>query len=266
MKVEELTYKNINVNGLNLHYIEMGTGYPLILIHGGSVTAETNWKENIQIFAEKFRCIAPDSRGHGRTVNPTGVYNYKLMADDIVALIQSMGLDKPFICGWSDGGQIALELGIHYPQLLSGLIVGGAMRENVMPMELWVNMGLNGPGDIDFDKFKESSPGFYNLLKDIHKTQGVDYWSELLLNLTKMWFDDSSYPGDNVKKINIPTLVILGDRDEYIPLNEAIRLYQYIPNAELAVVPAATHALSMGGHKELFTSIVLDFMKRKSNS
>lgn len=91
-----------------MHYIDEGEGIPLILLHGGTGTAEFNWKEHIPILKNYFRVIAPDIRGHGKTDNPKQKFSYKLMAEDIFELIRGLNFNKPLICGWSDGGQIAL--------------------------------------------------------------------------------------------------------------------------------------------------------------
>ena len=186
------------------------------------------------------------------------------MADDIAGLIKALALEKPVLCGWSDGGQIALEMGIRHPQLVSGLVVGGAQMNPVSidQSEFWASIGLTGAGEIDFDKFKKKMPDWYALLEDAHKSQGPEYWKIMIADLTRMWFDDSSYPGEKVQKINVPTLIFQMDRDEAIPMSEAIDLYENIPNAELAVIPGATHALSMGRRSSVFTCIVVDFIER----
>src|SRR5262245_22536541 len=102
----------IHANGIDIYYEEYGSGYPLLLIHGGTLD-HTMWEQHIPIFAQHFRVIAPDSRGHGRTKNPLDRMTYRLLADDMAALIQALGLDQPFVCGFSDGGQITMEIALH---------------------------------------------------------------------------------------------------------------------------------------------------------
>ncbi|MHA2031567.1 MAG: alpha/beta fold hydrolase, partial [Candidatus Kariarchaeaceae archaeon] len=82
--------KFIDVNGLNMFYIDYGEGSPLILLHGALGTANVRWKKPIKLLSQHFRIIAPDSRGHGRTNNPTGKLSYKLMCEDIVALVHAL--------------------------------------------------------------------------------------------------------------------------------------------------------------------------------
>jgi len=138
---------HIEVNDLKLHYIEKGEGYPLIFLHGGITIAEKNWENQIDFFSESFRVIATDSRGHGKTNNPSGEFSYRLMADDIAALIRKLKLEKPLIIGWSDGGQIVLEIGIRYPELAKALVAGGVLSEitdyYTNTMKFW---GIEGPG------------------------------------------------------------------------------------------------------------------------
>ena len=125
--------KYVEANGLNMFYIEKGKGQPLILLHGGIGTAEFNWSKQIEFFSKDFRVLAIDSRGHGRTDNPTGEFSYKLMADDVAALIKALNLENPFVMGWSDGGQIVLEIGINYPDITKALVAGGILSENFHP-------------------------------------------------------------------------------------------------------------------------------------
>ncbi len=88
-----------------MFYKEFGDGHPLILLHGGSVNAEFQWQQSIPKLSKHFRVLAVDSRGHGKTDNPSGEFSYRLMGDDVAAFVTALGLEKPFICGWSDGAQ-----------------------------------------------------------------------------------------------------------------------------------------------------------------
>ena len=115
----------VSANGLQIYYEEYGQGEPLVLVHGGTETSQI-WQAQIPTFAKHFRVLTPDCRGHGRTVNPSGTLSYRLMADDLAAFVHAVGLQKPLIYGYSDGGQIALEVGMRYPDLAQALVVGAA--------------------------------------------------------------------------------------------------------------------------------------------
>src|SRR5437868_2970878 len=84
-------------NGLNIYYEEHGTGHPLLLLQGGFDTHEI-WRSQLPAWAPHFRVITPDSRGLGRTDHPGGAISYELMAKDVLALIQTLGIEKPLIC------------------------------------------------------------------------------------------------------------------------------------------------------------------------
>jgi pimeloyl-ACP methyl ester carboxylesterase len=115
----------VAANGLEMYYEEAGSGAPLILLHGGTAIG-SSWQPHLTALVKHFRVIMPDSRGHGRTNNPDGQLSYRMMADDFAAFAQALGLTKPFIFGYSDGGQTGLEIGMRYPDLAGALIIGGA--------------------------------------------------------------------------------------------------------------------------------------------
>ncbi len=117
--------KFVNANGLDIYYQEYGKGRPLILLHGATDTHKL-WKPFIPEFSKFFRVITPDTRGHGRTLNPAGELSYQVMADDLAEFIQDLDLEKPFMFGYSDGGQTALDFGMRYPDIPGALVIGGA--------------------------------------------------------------------------------------------------------------------------------------------
>jgi pimeloyl-ACP methyl ester carboxylesterase len=107
------------------------------LIHAGTLSCDS-WQPYLASFAEHYRVITPDSRGHGRSDNPSGEMSYQLLADDMAAFVQALELRKPLIAGYSDGGQIALEVGMRYPDLAQCLIVGGASVRITAALCAWV--------------------------------------------------------------------------------------------------------------------------------
>lgn len=102
----------VRANGTDIYYVEAGQGEPLLLLHGGLVSNGAAWDgspiayvSHLATFAPHFRVIAPDTRGHGRTSNPErGAISYAQLVDDVVALIDALGLERPLLCGFSDGG------------------------------------------------------------------------------------------------------------------------------------------------------------------
>jgi pimeloyl-ACP methyl ester carboxylesterase len=253
----------IKVNGLNIFYIEEGKGQPLILLHGGITNAEFNWKEHIEYYSKNFRVLALDSRGHGKTNNPSGEFSYRLMADDVAAFIQNMKLEKPFIMGWSDGGQIALEIGIRHPNLAKALVAGGVLSEIAdyysSAMKQW---GIEGPGKVNLEKMMEVIPQFTQQLPELHSSvYGPEYWKKLVQDISNMWLDPTAFPGEKIEQISTPILIIAGDRDEASSIEECAKMYRRIPNAELAIIPNAHHDV-YETKTNLFNKIVLEFLIR----
>ena len=254
-----MSENHIHINGINMYFEDHGTGYPLILIHGGAGTAKMQWKNIIPILSEHFRVIAPDCRGQGQTNNPTGEFSYQLMADDFNELIKALNLEKPLICGWSDEGQIALELGIKYPNVAKALVVGGTLlrisERYQTGLESW---GIEGPGLVNFEKLEEVLADFVPLLQEAH---GSEHWKALLQNISRMWYNPDEFPQERIKKISIPVLIVLGDRDDAIPLEEALEMYKLIPESELAIAPNSDHFMT-DNKRELFVNLILDFLQR----
>ena len=253
----------IEVNGIKMHYFDKGEGYPLILLHGGIGTAEFNWKEQIEFFSKNFRVLALDSRGHGKTDNPSGEFSYRIMADDVAAMIRELRLDKPLILGWSDGGQIVLEVGIRHPSLAKALIAGGVLSEitdhYADAMKGW---GIAGPGQVNLKTMMEVIPQFTKDLPKLHSSvYGDEYWKKLVQDISKMWCDPKAFPGDELEKIGEPIMIIAGDRDAASSIDECVKMYKKIPNAELAIIPEAGHDV-YETKPDIFNKIVKEFLMR----
>src|SRR3954454_896908 len=116
------TERRVEVNGVSLYVEEQGTGDPILFVQPGLVSSAV-YAGITPLLADHYRVIAFDSRGHGQSTNPDGQLSYELIADDTAALIDALELDHPVVGGWSDGGQVALELGLRYPGRARGLIV-----------------------------------------------------------------------------------------------------------------------------------------------
>ncbi len=80
-----------------------------------------------------------------------------------------------------------------------------------------------------------------------------------------MWLDPTGYPNEDIKSIEVPSLIIIGDKDEAIPLKIQVEMYGLMPNAELAIIPNMTHMNYVNERSEIFSTVVLDFLKRNSD-
>jgi pimeloyl-ACP methyl ester carboxylesterase len=254
--------KFVQVNELNIHYAEAGSGAPLVLLHGGSSTLG-EWQAHIPTFAERYHVFALDSRGHGKTDNPAGKLSYRMLGEDVAAFIEMLELPRPFVCGYSDGGQIALELAVRRPGLTRGLMVGAAWykftEEYVNSLKMW---GIERPGEMDFEWLESNFAGFVKGWRaDHHREDDPNYWQKLLLQISEMWLTPLDYTEADFQQITEPVLLLIGDRDGMIPLEQAFEMYCMIPGAELAVLPNADH---MGAimNSGLLIQIMQEFLER----
>jgi pimeloyl-ACP methyl ester carboxylesterase len=255
----------IRANGLDIHYEEHGQGEPLLLIHGGALTAGS-WQPYLDGFAKHFRVITPDSRGHGRTSNPTGNMSFRLLADDAAALVQALGLHRPMIFGYSDGGQVTLEIGMRYPDLPRSLVIGGAHLELTQGSRNWVRSILGDPQspEVDFEHFERNYSEF---AADLQRDHGDEGWKTLLKQIKPMWNAMLNYTPDDFARVLVPTLVLVGDRDGFVPVEDGVAMYRLLPNAELAVIPAADHGRLIFSREmaALVQPLILDFLQRHNN-
>src|ERR1700704_663915 len=113
------------VNGINLYFETHGAGHPLILLHGGLGSGEM-FGPILPALAARHRVIAADLQGHGRTADIDRPIDMRLMADDIAALIDHLGLEKPDVLGYSLGGGVAMFLASKYPPKLNKLVLVSA--------------------------------------------------------------------------------------------------------------------------------------------
>ena len=252
----------IRVDGVNFHYEIHGRGQPLLLLHAGSLSAGM-WRPYLTAFAEYYRVIAPDMRGHGRTDNPKGAMSYRQLADEMAAFMQALGLHKPLIAGFSDGGQVALEIGMRHPDRAQALIVGGVWFQFTETYRAFVRdaLGDEQSPEVDTGRFERNHPHWAAWLDQLY---GPGMWKPLLAHLKRMWITPLNYTAEDFAQVVAPTLVLIGDRDELVPVEEAAEMYRRLATAELAVVPGADHGAFFSGKADIFQSVMLDFLRRNS--
>ena len=256
----------VEANGLKVYYEVYGEGEPLVLIHGGTATSQS-WASHLPAFSEHFRVFAPDSRGHGKTDNPTGELGYRAMADDVAALVGALGLKGPLVLGYSDGGQIALELGMRYPGLAKALVLGGtqfrfseAYLEDARAL-----LEIAEGEEVDTEMLKREQPDFVAYLREAHgHVYGPEYWKTYVKEITALWLTPLGYASEDLAAITDPVLLLVGDRDG-VATEESIELFRLLPNAELAIAPASDHGF-IEAKAGLFDALVLDFLVRHRNN
>jgi pimeloyl-ACP methyl ester carboxylesterase len=253
----------VQVNGLQMYYESYGEGIPVLLLHGGLETCRM-WAPVVSTLSKYYRVITPDSRGHGRTDPSVEPVTFSLMVEDFIQFIQVLGLDRPFVAGYSDGGQIAKHMAINHPGLARGYMIGGIF--NSMTAE-WRGLmqgmlGFEGSGIVDIERVAQQNPGAVRDLQDKHGSyHGDDYWKTLLIQSSQRWWSPVELTQADFSKITDPTLFWCGDRDVFCPPEQSLKMYRMVKGAELAVIPNADH-FTMMQQIDIANMILLNFMKR----
>ena len=169
--------RQVEVNGASLYVEEHGAGVPLVLVHGAT-RSRRMWDPTLPFLTPYARVITFDNRGHGHSTDPSGGITYRLIANDTAALVEALGLDRPLVGGYSLGGLVALEFGLHHSHLARGLIVGGATTGteiDVARAQLRTAMYGDQDGIVDFDALERENPALVPLLRAM-QPDGDQHW------------------------------------------------------------------------------------------
>lgn len=252
-----------------LYYRELGTGTPLLLIHGTGGRAD-DFDGAIEVLAGVHRVIVYDRRGHARSnTKPAAVKGYlKQQAEDAAALLQRLGTGPAAIVGWSMGGLIALCLALEHPQLVSRLVVCEPPFHTVKHMPLrsvapflkalflsaigckraavatFLRMTLRGPnGDSAFDGL------------DDDKRRAVLENAEILLHELKTGTGEE-LTAERLKQLQCPITAIVGEETNRLFSDAMQRLSEILPQMRVTRVPDAGHLLVLS-HAATFARLAL---------
>src|SRR5690348_5932800 len=119
------------IRDLRLYYEQHGAGEPLVLLNGALDTIAADWERHLPVVAARYRVLAYDHRGHGRTNNPAARFaGYDELADDLAALLDTLGIARAHFCGFSDGAITLLSVALRWPERVRSLILAGAQYTN----------------------------------------------------------------------------------------------------------------------------------------
>lgn len=250
-------------NGIELAYEVTGEGEPLLFLHGLGSRGE-DWAMQVPCFAARYRVITADMRGHGASDKPPGPYSVPMMADDVVGLLDGMGVESAHIVGLSMGGMIAFQMVVDRPQRVRSLVIvnsGPALVPRTSGEWLRVQQRLLlarlfGPARTGRFLSKRLFP---KPDQEALRAQFIEQWA---LN------DRAAYLAalralvgwsvlDRIGDIRCPVLVISGDRD-YTPIDVKQAYTAMIPGAQFAVIEDSGHATPID-QADAFNRCVLNF-------
>jgi pimeloyl-ACP methyl ester carboxylesterase len=254
------------VNGINLYYEVHGAGRPLILLHGGLMSGET-FGPVLPLLAERHQVITVDLQGHGRTADIDRPIDARLMADDIAALIDHLGLDKADVVGYSLGGGVALHTAAKYPAKVRRLVVVSAnIRRDAIPAEMLAQQGQVNAAAAEFMK---DTP-MYQLYQRV--APRPEDFPRLLDKLGQAMANDFDY-SEEVRGLQMPTLIVAADAD-MAPPSHYVEVFKLLDGGlrdggwmgegrpkgghALAILPGLTHYNI--GESPLLAAVTIAFL------
>ncbi|WP_155370292.1 alpha/beta fold hydrolase [Catellatospora vulcania] len=243
------TGRYAEVNGINLYYETHGSGRPMILLHGGLGSGEM-FGPILPALAERHQVIAVDLQGHGRTADIDRPLEVPLMADDIAALIDHLGLDRPDVVGYSLGGGVALLTAIRHPGKVGRLVSASA---NIRRGAIYPDMlGQQGQVSAAAAEFMKDTP-MYELYQRV--APRPEDFPRLLDKIGVAMAKDFDYT-DEVRGLQVPTLIVAADAD-MAPPSHFVEIFGLLDGGQrdggwmgdgrpkgghaLAILPGLTH-------------------------
>lgn len=248
--------RQIRVDDVNIYLETYGEGEPLILLHGNGGSIE-NFEGAIPELARHFKIIAIDSRLQGRSGYSDKEITYRLMAQDVATVMDSLKIDSAYFMGWSDGGNDILELALLQPKKIRKAVIIGAnytYKNAIVPTDTTYSL----PGDdelrlkakVMIEKYRT---GAKRLAPDTSKLEKIQ---KSLATLMEKYPDISE---EQLRSIQVPMLVVSGDHD-LILIDHTIALFKNLPRSNLFIVQNASH-LNLAEFPELVVGEVMRYFK-----
>jgi pimeloyl-ACP methyl ester carboxylesterase len=241
----------VTCDGAQIWYASFGEGAAVILLHGG-LGHSGNWGHQVRTFLDAgYRVIVIDSRAHGRSTLGGGELHYGRMANDVLAVMDHLGLEKAAFVGWSDGACIAMVLGMHKPSRVLGVFYFAC------------NMDPSGTKPFMMTE----------VIKRCLSRHKADYarlsptpddFDMLRAKLQPMQASEPNASAADLAAINIPVAIAHAENDEFITREHALNLVGKIPGAEFVLLPRVSHFAPLQD-PDLFNAAVLKFVDRISH-
>ena len=236
----------VNVNGVNISYVDEGQGEPILFLHGLGISRR-DWSSQIEHFRNNFRVLAPDFRGHGESEKPDADYSIALHSADMVGLMSALKLESAHVVGLSMGGMVAFQLAVDAPSLLRSMTIvnsGPALPNDTFAAKkmLWMRLilihlfGMKRFGRKVAENMFASDGR--NDLVDALANQIASNPKKIYLRNLKSLFGWGVLP--QLALIETPTLMLAGDKD-YSPVAIKQAIVDAMQNAQLSVVKNSGH-------------------------
>jgi pimeloyl-ACP methyl ester carboxylesterase len=241
--------------GTRIYWEEFGTpdAPPVIVLHAG-LTSIAFMGGQIETLAESYRVLAIDSRGHGKSSSTAPIPTYEMMTDDVVAVMDDRRIARADVVGWSDGGNIGLDLARRYPDRVRRLVAIGA--NHTPPPD-----GQDAQMTKEFKEAKPDASMFYPLRYLYQKNSPTpDKWPEFFERERAMVFAGPNWSLAELGAIRAPVLLLNGEHD-LVLLPYATEMKNAISGARLEIVPGEGHELPLANPAKA-NPIILAFLRQ----
>jgi pimeloyl-ACP methyl ester carboxylesterase len=246
---QSVSHGYVDHDGAHIWYASYGSGFPIILLHGG-LGHSGNWGYQVPALVQNgYRAIVIDSRGHGRSTRDSRQYSYQLMGSDVLAVMDILHIEKAVLLGWSDGACTSLVLARQFPERVSGVFYFAC---NMDPTDV----KLLDESDIKLQRCFTRHQQDYIALSST-----LDQFKALFADLSLMQKSQPDYSASDLAEITVPVVVVQGEHDEFIWREHAEYLARNIPRAELIILEAVSHFAPLQ-RPDLFNSAVLRFFSK----
>lgn len=239
-------------NGITIHYETFGDGPPVVLVHGFASSIQGNWVVTgwvRRLVDAGRRVVALDCRGHGGSEKPhdPAAYAGTAMSDDVIRLMDHLGIDRADVLGYSMGGGIALELLVRHPQRVERAVLGGVGS---------VFRSARNPGAIARALATGDQEAMANPLARAFRQFAEQQGNDMQALAACIQRPRGNLDRSQVSTISVPVLIVVGEKDEVV--SGAEELAQTIPGARLVVVPGGDHLTTVPDHR--FKEAALEFL------
>ena len=238
-------FSTIDSSGVAICFKVWGEGPAVVLIHGYTSDA-LDWNHVIQLLQDRFRLIAIDCRGHGGSGKPEEPASYgRKMVGDVRAVLRHLGIEKACLVGYSMGAEIALRCSVEYPELVSGLVLGGSGWSGGNESKVYAEIGKSLKEHRSFGPFMQNSAVDLDLLDTDNfnigiadgmlKGQNIDALAAVAQSMKEI----INLSEQDISHIHIPVLAISGDLDDEKPNLE--KMIGVVPDISCKLLPDKDH-------------------------